>query len=141
MMDRRTFIGAAAVFLGAALAAEAQPARPRRIGFLSNGNPTTPSSQDEAFRRSLRELGWIDGQNVAIEYRWAEGNPDRLPALVAELIHAKVDVILLSGTPAIRAAQKATRTIPIVFTSAAGRRGDPMIENYSVASRLLRSSL
>ena len=113
-MDRRTFIGAAAAFLGAALAAEAQPARPR-IGFLSNGNPTTLSSQDEAFRRSLRELGWIDGQNVTIEYRWLEGNPERLPRLIAELVHAKVDVILLSGTPAIRAAQKVTRTIPIVF--------------------------
>jgi putative ABC transport system substrate-binding protein len=71
--------------------------------------------QDEAFRRGLRELGWIDGQNVTIEYRWLEGNPERLPALIAELVDAKVDVILLSGTPAVRAAQKATRTIPIVF--------------------------
>ncbi len=68
MMDRRTFIGAAAAFLGTALAAEAQPAKPRRIGFLSNGNPTTPSSQDETFLRSLRELGWIDGQNVRGRY-------------------------------------------------------------------------
>ena len=74
-----------------------------------------PSSQDEAFRRSLRELGWIEGQNVMIDYRWAEGNPDRLPTLVAELVQAKVDVIVVSGNPAIRAAQNATRTIPIVF--------------------------
>ncbi len=113
-MDRRTFISAAAALLGTRFA-RAQPALPPRIGFLSNGNPTTPSSQDEAFRRSLRELGWIDGQNVAIEYRWLEGNPERLPALVGELVSAKVDVILLSGTPAMRIAQKATRTIPIVF--------------------------
>jgi putative tryptophan/tyrosine transport system substrate-binding protein len=114
MMDRRTFIGAAAVLLGAALEAEAQPVKPR-IGFLSNGSSTAVSSQDEAFRRSLRELGWIDRQNVTIEYRWAEGNADRLAELVAELVRAKADVIVLSGNPAMRAAQKLTRTIPIVF--------------------------
>jgi putative tryptophan/tyrosine transport system substrate-binding protein len=115
-MDRRTFIGVGAVFLGTApLVAEAQRARPRQIGFLGNGNLTTMSSQQEAFRHSLRELGWIEGKTVTIEYRWAEGNPDRLPALVHELVHAKVDVIVLSGTPAIRAAQRATSTIPIVF--------------------------
>ena len=115
MMDRRTFIGAAAALLGTALAAEAQPATPRRIGFLGNASATAVSPQNEAFRRSLRELGWIEGQNVTIEYRWLEGDPERLPGLVAELVHAKVDVIVLSGTPAIRAAQKATRTIPVVF--------------------------
>jgi len=97
------------------LAARAQVAKSHRIGFLRYGNPTTPSSQDEAFRQSLRELGWIEGQNVMIEYRWAEGNPDRLPVLVAELVQAKVDVIVVGGNPAIRAAQNATRTIPIVF--------------------------
>ena len=63
----------------------------------------------------MRELGWIEGQNVMIDYRWAEGNPDRLPTLVAELVQAKVEVIVVSGNPAIRAAQNATRTIPIVF--------------------------
>ena len=115
-MDRRTFIGSVAVFLGAApLAGRAQPARIRRIGFLGNGNPTTMASQREAFGRNLRELGWIEGQTVTIEYRWADGNADRLPALVAELVQANVEVIVLSGTPAIRAAQKATGTIPIVF--------------------------
>src|SRR6202165_1787916 len=115
-MDRRAFIVAIAAFLGTApLVAEAQPARPRRIGFLGYGNPTTVRSQLEAFRRRLRELGWIEGQTVTIEYRWAEGNPDRLPALVAELVQLKVDVIVLSGAPAIRAAQKATSTISIVF--------------------------
>ena len=115
-MDRRTFIGAAAALLSSAPhIARTQPAKLHRIGFLGNGSPTTLSSQYEAFRRSLRELGWIEGQNVTIENRWAEGNPDRLPALVAELVQAKVDVIVVSGSPAIRAAQKATRTIPIVF--------------------------
>src|SRR6266436_1285278 len=100
----------------APLAAEAQRSgRIPRIGYLSNGNPAKVSTEREAFRRGLRELGWIEGQNVTIEYRWAEGNPDRLPALVAELVQVKVDVIVVSGNSAIRAAQNATRTIPVVF--------------------------
>src|SRR5947207_4487491 len=115
-MDRRAFIGAVAAFLGTApRAATAQLAKSHRIGFLGNGSPTTLSSQYEVFQRNLRELGWIEGQNVTFENRWAEGNPDRLPALVAELVQAKVDVIVVSGTPAIRAAHTATSTIPIVF--------------------------
>jgi putative ABC transport system substrate-binding protein len=115
-MDRRAFIErVAGGLLAMPLAATAQPTKSHRIGFLGNGDPTALSSQDEAFRRSLRELGWIEGQNVMIDYRWAEGNPDRLPTLVAELVQAKVDVIVVSGSPAIRAAQNATRTIPIVF--------------------------
>ena len=113
-MDRRTFIGTAAALFGGPHIAEAQPRTPT-IGFLGNGNPTTGSSQLEAFRRGLRELGWIEGQTLAIEYRWAEGHPDRLPGLVAELVRAKVDVIVLSGPLSIRAAQRATSTIPIVF--------------------------
>jgi putative ABC transport system substrate-binding protein len=116
MMDRRTFLGAVAALFGIApAAAEAQPAKPRRIGFLGNGNPKPVSSERKAFHRSLGELGWIDGQNVTIEYRWAEGNPERLPDLIAEFIQLKVDVIVLSGADAIRAAQNATRTIPVVF--------------------------
>jgi len=115
-VDRRAFIGRFAGGLFAMpLAATAQSSKSHRVGFLRNGNPTTPSSQDEVFRQSLRELGWIEGQNVMIEYRWAEGNPDRLPVLVAELVQAKVDVIVVGGNSAIRAAQNATRTIPIVF--------------------------
>jgi putative ABC transport system substrate-binding protein len=115
-MDRRTFIGAVVTALGAApLAAEAQPARRRGIGFVGNGNPTTGSPQVEAFYRGLRELGWIDGQTVTIEYRWAEGVPDRLPTLVAALVQAKVNVIVLSGSAAIRAAQQTTSTVPVVF--------------------------
>ncbi len=115
-MHRRTFFSAVVAVLGAVpLAAQTQPARRRRIGFLANGNPTTGSTQVEAFRRGLSELGWIDGQNLTIEYRWAEGNPDRLPALIASLVQAKVDVIVLSGSVAIRAAQQTTSTVPVVF--------------------------
>jgi len=116
MIDRRTFIANLAVSLGAAiLDAGAQATKNRRVGFLSNGSRAAASPQEEAFRRSLRELGWVEGQNVAFEYRWAEGNPDRLPGLIAELVQSKLDVIVLAGTLAIRAAQKATTTTPVVF--------------------------
>ena len=126
-MDRRRFIASVVgVVVAIPLVARAQPAKSHRIGFLANGSPTTPSSQNEAFRRSLRELGWIEGQNVTIEYRWAEGDPDRLPTLLAELVQAKVDVIVLSGPPAMRAAQKATNTIPIVFVLLS----DPAVGGY-----------
>ena len=85
------------------------------IGFLGNGRSATGSTQQAVFVRSLRELGWIEGQNVTIEYRWAEGEPERLPALAAELVKVKVNVIVLSGSSAVRAASNATRTIPLVF--------------------------
>lgn len=114
-MDRRSFIGAAAVLLGGRpQIAGAQPRMPT-IGFLGNASPTTGASQLEALRRGLRELGWTEGQNLTFEYRWAEGHPDRLPGLVSELVRAKVDVIVLSGPQSMRAAQRATSTIPVVF--------------------------
>jgi putative ABC transport system substrate-binding protein len=81
------------------LVAEAQPTKIPRIGYIGNGDPTTGRPTQEAFQQGLREFGWIEGQTVTIESRWAEGNPDRLPALAAELVQAKVDVIVLSGTP------------------------------------------
>jgi len=116
MMDRRTFIGAAAACVAAApLVADAQPARLRRIGYVGNASANPGRPQLEAFRRGLRELGWIEGQTFAVEFRWADGNPERIPQLVAELLEAKVDVIVLSGPLAIAAAQRATSTIPVVF--------------------------
>jgi len=115
-MDRRTFFTAAPALVGAPpFITEAQPVKVPRIGFLSNADPTTGASQLEAFRRGLRELGWIDGQTFIMEYRWAEGRPERLPGLVADLVRAKVDVIVLSGPLAIAAAQNETKTIPVVF--------------------------
>ena len=102
----------------APLSAEAQDKTPR-IGFLSNGTPTSAVLQVESFLRGLRELGWIEGQTIAIEYRWAEGNPNRVPALLADLVQLKVDVIVLAGTTAVRAAAKMTSTVPVVFVSLA----------------------
>ena len=97
------------------VAAEAQSSKTPRIGYLGIGNPTPVPSQLEAFRRGLRDLGWVEGQTVTIEYRWAEGIPGQLPALAADLVRLRVDVIVATGTSGIRAAKEATRAIPIVF--------------------------
>ena len=94
-----------------------QSAKIPRIGSLYAGTPSTQSARIEAFRQGLRELGYVEGKNIVIEYRWAEGKFDRLPALVAELVRLKVDIIVTGGGPATRAAKEATSTIPIVMTN------------------------
>jgi putative tryptophan/tyrosine transport system substrate-binding protein len=94
-----------------------QPKRVPRIGFL--GLPGGPAWQEEEFLKGLRDLGYLDGQNIIIEYRWAAGKMDRLPALAAELVRLKVDLIVVRTTPVVQAARDATRTIPIVMLSAA----------------------
>ena len=101
----------------AVAAAQAQqPKKVPRIGYLSPGDPASESTRSEAIRLALRELGYIEGQNIAIEYRYAEGKRDRLPELAAELVRLKVDIIVVAGgTHAIRAAKNATKTIPIVM--------------------------
>ncbi len=97
-----------------------QPVRVARIGVLSPADPASePSLRFEAFRRELRERGWLEGQNIVIEWRSAEGRNDRLPDLAAELVRLKVDVIFAVNTPATQAAQHATSTVPIVFTGVA----------------------
>jgi len=130
VIDRRTFLaGTGAVLLAAPLAAEGQQAaKVPRIGWLSLNLAANPHLS-EAFRQGLRDFGYVEGRNVVIEIRSAEGKLERLPALAAELVALKVDVIVASGTPAALATKQATRTLPIVFTAIA----DP------VTSRLVTS--
>jgi putative ABC transport system substrate-binding protein len=123
MMERRTFLGTLGLsVLVAPLAAEAQSAtKVARIGYLTSNLSVSPHLP-EAFRQGLRDVGYIEGRNVVIEYRDAEGKPERLPALAAELVALKVDVILAVSTPQALAAKQATRTIPIVLAFV----GDPV---------------
>src|SRR5215510_9158771 len=105
-----------AMLLALSVSVEAQqPKKVPRIAFLSSTSPSTISARVEAFRHGLRELGYVEGKNIVIEYRYAEGKLDRLPALAAELVHLKVDVIVSAGPPPTRSAKQATATIPIVM--------------------------
>ena len=107
----------AVVLLAVAVTAEAQQSKKvTRIGFLSGTDAVTDSARAQAIRLALRELGYIEGQNIAIEYRYAEGKRDRFPELVAELVRLKVDIIVVAGgTEQVRAAKNATKTIPIIM--------------------------
>ncbi len=118
-MNRRTFLcGLTLGTLALPLAAEAQQAgKVYRIGYLGTSSPSLEPHYVEAFRQKLRDLGYIEGQNSVIEYRWAEGQDDRLPGLAAELVRLKADVIVTTGTPGTLAAKQATKTIPIVMAS------------------------
>jgi putative tryptophan/tyrosine transport system substrate-binding protein len=108
---------------GAAASAQ-QPKKVPRIGYLSNSDPVTESARAEAVRLALRERGYIEGQNIATEYRYAEGKPDRYPELAADLVRLKVDIIVVpGGIGTIQAAKNATKTIPIVMV---GQGLDPV---------------
>ena len=115
----------AVVLLALGVTAEAQqPKKVARIGYLSTTDPATDSARVEGIRLALRELGYIEGQNIAMEYRFAEGRSDREPGLAAELVRLKVDIIVVStGDVTIRAAKNATKTIPIVMM---GLGSDPV---------------
>jgi putative ABC transport system substrate-binding protein len=124
MIDRRTFLaGTGAMLLAEPLGVEAQQGgKVRRIGYLDQGSAAGNRPYFEAFRQGLRDLGWLEGQNIAIEARFAEGKTDQLPMLAAELVRLKVDLIVTSSTPAALAAKQATTTIPIVI----GFTADPV---------------
>jgi ABC-type uncharacterized transport system substrate-binding protein len=92
-----------------------QPGKVYRIGFLSAVSPASPTPLHDAFLQQMRELGWIEGQNLVMERRWAEGRVERLPALATELVQRKVDLIVAGASLETVAAKKATRTIPIVM--------------------------
>ncbi len=122
-MRRREFL----MLLGGAaawpLAADAQQAgKVYRVGYLSTNFPSVETFRVDGFRQALRDLGYVEGKNIVIEYRFAEGRHDRLPDLAAELVRLEIDVMVTGGTPGTRAARQATRTIPLVMTLV----GDPV---------------
>ena len=122
-MKRRELLLVLGSALTAAGALHAQQKAMPVIGFLNSTSPGPNAANVAAFRQGLSETGYVEGQNVAIEYRWAEGRYDRLPALAADLVGRKVDLIATSGgTPSALAAKNATSTIPIVFATG----GDPV---------------
>jgi putative ABC transport system substrate-binding protein len=135
-VDRRAFIGTLmGGLLAAPLAAEAQPAgKVPRIGFLFSG-ASGPAREVDTFRQGLRDLGYIEGQNIAIEYRFAGGQVERLPELAAELVRLKLDVIVAPYTPPALAAKRATSTIPIVFAVVADAVGAGLIANFARPGR------
>ncbi len=123
-MRRREFIGlvgSTVVFLPFVARAQ-QPASVPRIGFLGVTSASGHRRQLEAFRAGLSDLGYVEGKNIVIEFRWAEGEYDRLPDLAAELLGLKVDILVTHGTPGVLAAKQATRTVPIVMAAI----GDPV---------------
>ena len=130
-MNRRTFLaGTGAMLLASPLAAEAQPAgKVPRVGFLTAFAASDVPQWRAGFRQGLRDFGYMEGRNIVIEYRYAEGQPERLPGLAAELVRLKMDIIAAETTPASLAVQHATATIPIVMTLVA----DP-VESGHIAS-------
>jgi putative ABC transport system substrate-binding protein len=132
MITRRVFVGSlTGGLLAAPLAAEAQQAaKIARIGYLVSNLATSPHLT-EAFRQGLRDLAYVEGRNVVIEYRDAEGKLERLPALAAELVALKVDVILVGNAVTALAAKQATKTIPIVFAGVADPVGSGLVTSLA----------
>jgi putative tryptophan/tyrosine transport system substrate-binding protein len=131
-MRRRQFI----TLLGAAatwplLARAQQAGKGPRIGYLGTSSPSLERAVVDAFRQRLRDLGHVEGENMTIEYRWAEGRDDRLPNLAAELVRLKPDVIVTTGTPGTLAAKQATNTIPIVFASSGNPVQGGLVASYA----------
>jgi putative ABC transport system substrate-binding protein len=114
------------LFALCASASAQQPAKIPRIGYLTGATPDGQSPRIESFRQGLRELGYVEGKNIVVEYRYGELRPDRVPALAAELVRLKVDVIVTSAAGLTRAAKEATNTIPIVFA----QDSDPVANGF-----------
>ena len=136
-MRRRDFIGlagGAAAAIVAPRTAWTQPAKMPRVGVLLYSNPQADPNA-ELFRRGMRELGYVDGRNIAIEYHFAEGKPERLPGLAAELVRGKPDVVFSLGGDVTLIAAAATRTIPMVFTSSADPVGARLRQEPGAARR------
>ena len=131
-MRRRDFIAAVGGAVAGPLAARAQqPAKQPTIGFLGSGTLEGQGQWVAAFLQRLRELGWIEGRNITIEYRWAEGNSDRADELAAELVRRRVDVIVTFANPIVLAVKRSTSTIPIVFAAAADPLGTGLVSTLA----------
>jgi len=132
-VERRAFLATlAGGFLGAPLAVGAQqPGKVWRIGYLDQGSAARSTAYVDGLRQGLRDLGWVEGRNIAIEIRLAEGKTDQLPGLAAELVRLKMDVIVTSTTPAALAAKQATTTIPIVIGFAADPVGSGIVASLA----------
>ena len=129
-MDRRTFLSALGL-LAAPLAAEAQQAgKVHRVGILSASSRETQEPAYQALLRGLSERGWIEGQNLMVERRWADGRNERLPALAAELVHRKVDVIVAVAEAASLAAKDATKSVPIVMLLVGAPVGSKLVASW-----------
>jgi len=116
MKKKITVLALCAMLFALCLPAEAQqPTKIPRLGFLTAGSPSSIAGRIEALRQGLRELGYIEDKNIVIEWRFAQGKPESLPALVAELVHLKVHIIVSAGSAVTRPAKDATKTIPIVM--------------------------
>jgi len=129
-MDRRTFVGSGVMLVAMPLAARAQQSgRVYRIGILESIPAAQNAANLDALRRGLRERGYVEGRNLVIEYRSTEGRAERFPALASELANRNVDLIVARGTPATRAAKRATATIPVLMAT----MGDPgaLVESYA----------
>ena len=131
-MKRREFITLLSGVMAWPVAAAAQqPTKLPTVGFLGSGTPSTSSQWVAAFVQRLRDLGWIEGRTVAIEYRWAEGRSERFAQFAAEFVRLKVDVILTHNTPPVLAAKQATSIIPIVFATAADPVGTGVVASLA----------
>ena len=120
-----------ALAMGAAVVQAQQPTKVPRIGYLTTASLSAFATRTEAFRQGLRELGYIEGKNILIEYRYADGKPDRVPALADELVRMKVDILVTGGAPATLSAKDATRTIPIVMASDADPVGSGVVASLA----------
>ena len=130
-MDRRAFLAGTFGFIARPLVAEAQSLSTRRVGFLAAGSATTTREWIEAFSRRMGELGWIEGQNIAVDVRYADGRQERFEEIATAFVTSKVDVIVTWGTPTVLAVKRATSVIPIVFAIAADPVGDGLVASLA----------
>jgi len=133
-MSKKVFcLALGAMLLMHCLIAEAQQTKKvPRIGYMSaSGDTNNPGSNVEAFRQGLRDLGYFEGKNILVEYRYAEGNQDRIPGLVAELVQLKVEILVVGAQASIRAAKQATKTIPIVMVSSVDPVAAGMVDSLA----------